>query len=188
MGVGTTNTVFDPALICRVEQFYFREARLLDNRCYVQWLELVDPSIVYTMPNRYIPQADYRLRDTEAFLAVEHELARPVPNAMPLREENYEFLAFKVKRTYRADSWSDNPPARTRRMVSNVEVSCLEDGNYLARSNVYMFYSARGASNHHYTFGREDILRGEGNEFRILRREVVTDEAVVTVPTLTFFF
>lgn len=188
MSVNTVSAGYDPALICRIEQFYYREARLLDNRQYQQWLELLDPSIVYTMPNRYIPHADYSQRETEAFLAVDRELERDGPDALPMREETYQFLAFKAKRTYRADSWSDNPPARTRRMVSNVEVEALGEGNYKARSNVFMFYSSRGANNHLYTLGREDILREDGDQFRVLRREVVTDEALVTVPTLTLFF
>ena len=36
----------------QVEQFYYREARLLDNRQYRQWLLLLSQDIRYLMPSR----------------------------------------------------------------------------------------------------------------------------------------
>lgn len=182
-------TSTDYQLISRVEQFYYREARLLDERCLQQWLGLVDEAMEYSMPSRFVPQPDPKLQDTEAFLSVDRELDR---DASPLRSDGAMGTFARTFRGYKMNGWSESPPPRTRRMISNVEVVALDDDRYETYSNFNMFYSnssiRNGADNHMFTGRRRDVLKDVDGDFKIVKREVVLDMDLITVPTVALIF
>lgn len=176
-------------LISRVEQFYYREARLLDNREAQQWMLLVAEDIIYTLPSRHIPQPDASLRGTEAFQSPDLELERPAPDMSPLREENIFQLAIRIDRLYKVNAWAENPAPRTRRFITNIEVAAgLEDNSYTAYSNFQLLYSRHANDTHTYSGQRRDTLREVDGDFKIARREIILDCNVITVPTLGLIF
>lgn len=171
-----------------IEQFYYREARLLDSRCYTQWLGLLDEDIEYLMPSRHVPQPDPAARGTEDFLAEDRELERRGPAASPLRQENLFQLSIRANRPYKLNAWAESPPPRTRRFINNVEVEILSSVEYRVYSNFQLFYSHHGRDNHTYTGCRRDVLRVTEGALKILSREVIMDWDVITAPTLGLFF
>lgn len=179
--------VSDSQLICHIEQFYYREARLLDNRQYQQWLGLLTEDIDYRIPSRHIATPDPKLRDTEAFHSLEHEIDRGGPYGSPLRVENYFTLAIRVDRAYKVNAWADNPPARTRRYISNVEVFEVDDG-YHTYNNFQLIYSRHDNANFTYTGQRCDTLREVDGELKIASREIIHDWNVIAVPTMGLLF
>jgi len=173
----------------RISQFYYLEARLLDERRYRQWLGLLAEDIVYTLPAHTIAQADPALRGTDDFHSLDHELERPAPDTAPLREENIFQLAIRADRALKANAWAENPAPRTRRVIGNIEVTALEEGDGLdCRSNFLLFYSRHGRDNHTYSGYRHDMLRDVAGELKIARREVILDWNVITAPTVGLFF
>ena len=187
VNVGDAEAVTDSAIICRVEQFYYREARLLDERRYQQWQTLLTEDIEYTIPSRFIATPNPRERGTEAFHDIENELERGGPDAAPLRVENLFHLAIRVERALKVNAWAENPPARTRRFISNVEVYLTADG-YLSYNNFMMTYSRHDDSNHNYSGQRRDILRMVDGELKIAKREIIHDWNIINVPTMGLFF
>lgn len=174
-------------LVGAVEQFYFREARLLDERKYQQWLALLAEDVEYTLPSRHTVFVDSKKRDSEALLNVEQELSQGTD--ANFRSENYLTLSIRVMRAFKINSWTDNPPARTTRFVSNVEVLPGEDPDCLqVFSNILIAYSRHDSDNHTYTARRSDILRRSEDDFKIARREILIDWNVVTGPSLGIFF
>lgn len=171
-----------------LEAFYFREARLLDNRQYRQWLELVSPDIRYQMPARVNSQVDNRLRDQEDMISVERELEGADSMGCPIREESYVHLMLRVERAYKINSWSENPPARTRRIVGNIELVALSDDEHSVLSNFHMHYARPGGDSYLYSGQRRDLLLATGDEFRLRRREVILDYADINLPTLGLLF
>ena len=127
-----------------LEQFYYREARLLDERQYKQWLELCAEDIHYFMPSRCNPQRQHKLRDTEDFLSVDQELQGVDVNSSPLREENILILAMRVDRAYKVNAWGENPPPSTRRLVHNVELVSNQDDELEVRSNFTLHFNRWG--------------------------------------------
>ena len=109
-----------------LERFYFHEARLLDNRQYQQWLALVSEDISYLMPSRINVQVNNRERGNEHMISVERELEGADSMGCPIREETYLHLMVRVERAFKINSWSENPPARTRRLVGNIELMAQE--------------------------------------------------------------
>ncbi len=167
-----------------LERFYFHEARLLDNRQYQQWLALLDPEIEYTMPSRTNRLVDNRERGSEAMISVDRELEGPESMGCPLREERYVHLVVRVERAYKVNAWSENPPARTRRIVGNIELMAEAGEQLSVLSNFHLYYARPGSASFMYSGQRRDTLLQSAEGFRIRRREVVMDYADIDLPTL----
>lgn len=183
----TEPRTIDRNLIADIEQFYYREARLLDDRKFQQWQGLLAEDIRYRVPCRHSPLLDPKKRDSEAFLNVEQELSQGLE--APYRDEDYLMLSIRVMRSFKQNSWSDNPLTRTRRFVSNVEVlPGPQMDTYKVYNNVMISYSRHQQDNHLFTVQRRDLLRKVEEDFRIAGREVIIDWNVVTGPSLGIFF
>ena len=180
--------VIDPGQQRELERFYFYEARLLDGREYQQWLTLVDPEIRYLVPSRVNVQVDNRKRGSELMISVDSELEGPESMGCPVREENYIHLMVRVERAFKINSWSENPPARTRRIVGNIELMQQEENALTVLSNFHLYYDRPGAGSYRYSGQGRDLLLQVGEGFRIREREVVLDYADIAVPTLGLLF
>lgn len=167
-----------------LERFYFHEARLLDNRQYQQWLALVSEDISYLMPSRINVQVNNRERGNEHMISVERELEGADSMGCPIREETYLHLMVRVERAFKINSWSENPPARTRRLVGNIELMAQEGDQWSVLSNFHLYYARPGGDNFMYSGQRRDTLVALDDSYRIKRREVVMDYANIDVPTL----
>jgi 3-phenylpropionate/cinnamic acid dioxygenase small subunit len=178
-----------PELQHEVEQFYYREARLLDGRQYQSWLNLLCAlDIRYVLPGRGNPLVDNAERGQEAMISVERELEGRESAGLPARDESHFHLAMRVRRAYAPNSWAENPPARTRRIIGNVEIHEVADDQLAVTSNFHLFYSRPGTASFLYAGQRRDVLRRGDEGLRIASREVVMDLANIEYPTLGLFF
>lgn len=177
-------------LLVQLNQFYFREARLLDERQYQQWQALLSDKIEYFVPARHVPQLDNRQRETEAFLNREQEFSRVSEGDLepPIRDEKHLHLMIRVMRALKMTAWSENPPARTRRNVSNIELIAEQDNTVTAYSNTLLYYSRHEHTEHLYSYQRRDVLEKNGETFKIVRREVLLDNGVTPAPSAALFF
>lgn len=171
-----------------LERFYAYEARLLDNRLYQRWLGLLSEQITYVVPSRVNRQIDNRERGEEAMISVERELEGADSDGCPLREENFLLLSLRAERAYKVNSWSENPPARTRRLVSNVEL-LARDGEYLVVvSNFHLYYARPDNPSVIYSGQRRDRLLAAADTYCIAQREIVLDYASIELPTVGLLF
>ena len=171
-----------------LERFYYHEARLLDNRQYQQWLGLLCPDISYQVPARPNLMVNNRQRGTEQMISVERELEGADSMGCPLREESYVHLMLRVERAFKVNSWSENPPPRTRRIVGNIELMSREGETLEVISNFHLFYARPGSTDCLYSGQRRDTLLEEGDFFRLRQREVVLDYADINYPTVGLLF
>ncbi len=189
MSTTKTAPLADPALLCTLQQFYYREARLLDERRYMEWHGLLEQSVRYVVLSRFVPAAERQTGsegDDEA-----HNIARETSGVgahdNPMRDENNFQLLMRADRAKKSISWSDNPPPFTRRFVSNVELVAIDGDQLTVRNNLLLYYSRHGRRDV-YTGRREDQLLATDDSYRMLRREVLLDWNVVTGPTVGLFF
>ena len=86
-------------------------------------------------------------------------------------------------------AWAEDPPSRTRHMISNVEV---EPGESEAEVKVYsnfLVYRSRAETEEDFYVGtRRDVLRRVEGGWKIARRRMVLDQAVLTAKNLSVFF
>ena len=93
-----------------VEQLYYQEAELLDDGRYADWLEMLADDLDYWMPTR-----TNRLRRQQALsIAARGEAA--------FYDETKESLAWRIRRFDSGMAWAEDPPSRTRHLVTNVQV------------------------------------------------------------------
>ena len=78
-------------------------------------------------------------------ISVERELEGGDSMGCPIREESYIHLMVRVERAFKINSWSENPPARTRRIVGNVELMSSGSEEYSVVSNFHLYYSRPGS-------------------------------------------
>jgi len=171
-----------------LERFYYREARLLDSRQYLQWLTLLSPEVRYVIPSRVNVQIDNRQRGSEEMLAIENELEGVDGFGNPVRDESYVLLMVRAERAYKINSWSENPPPRTRRIIGNVELMAREGDAVSVLSNFHLNYARPGNADVFYSGQRRDMLMPAKEGYLIQRREVILDYANIEAPTLGLFF
>lgn len=171
-----------------IEQFYYREARMLDDRRFLAWLDLLTADVRYVIPTRHIRLGDPAGRGGDEFHPVEQELGGPEEAA--LREDRLPMLTIRARRALAPNAWAENPPARTRRFITNVEIDGDDFGADEVRvwSNFMLSCSRHGADNHLYNGQRQDRLRRSVDGFRIAERRIVLGWNVVTAPSLALFF
>jgi 3-phenylpropionate/cinnamic acid dioxygenase small subunit len=180
--------IVTPELQLELEQFYYREARMLDGRQYQQWFALLTEDMRYIIPSRTNPLVNNRERGNEDMISIERELEGEDSDGCPIREEGYLQMMIRVERAYKINSWSENPPARTRRIVGNLEI-IADDGDTLTiYSNFHMHYARPGGKNFLYSGQRRDTLLKASGSYKLARREVILDYSNVEYPTLGLFF
>ena len=177
----------DRELHYSIEQFYYYEARLLDGRQYQTWLGLCSPEIEYVMPARTNPLVDNAERGQESMIAVERELEGVESAGSPIRNENFLYLSLRVERSFKPNAWAENPPARTRRIVGNIEIFDVEEDRLSILSSFHLHYARPGSSSFQYAGQRRDQLLRIAEGYKIVRREIIMDIADIELPTLGLF-
>src|ERR1700751_2554422 len=109
-----------------VEQFLYREARLLDERRFHEWLELLTDDIRYWMGNRSnrYPKSSKAIAILDPDRYVEDDLAKE--GKLAILDETKETVSQRVARLYAAMAGAEAPPSRSRHLIPNIEV---EAGN-----------------------------------------------------------
>jgi 3-phenylpropionate/cinnamic acid dioxygenase small subunit len=176
-------------LLREVEQFLYREARLLDERRFRDWLELFADDVRYWMvarSNRY-PKSSKAVailddaRCAENDPAEEHELA--------LLDEDKASLEARVARLDTGMAWAEDPPSRTRHLITNIEIERAEAAGELTVYSNFLVFRSRGETEQDFYIGaRRDVLRHTGGAWKIARRRLVLDQNVLTAKNISIFF
>jgi 3-phenylpropionate/cinnamic acid dioxygenase small subunit len=167
-----------PELQQEIEQFLYHESRVLDERQYEQWYELLADDLHYFMPTRY-----NRLRR-------ESDREFSAPDEAALFDEDKKSIAQRIRRLNTGMAWAEDPPSRTRHMVSNVVIRPRGDGEYEIDC-YYLLYRSRLEREVEIFVGmRHDVLRRCANPagFQIARRTIILDQTVLLARNLSFFF
>src|SRR5271155_1219990 len=110
--------VDDFTLLLRVQQWLYREARILDERRYDLWLGLLDENLRYRIPSRaYIRQG--HVKDFSTW-SVDRELE--APDALPLIDDDFSAMRCRIERLQTGMAWAETPPSMARRLVGNVMI------------------------------------------------------------------
>lgn len=162
-----------------VEQFLFREAALLDNRKFEEWLDVVAEDIRYFMPMR----TNRSRREQHLEYSGDHESA--------YFDDDKTMLRSRVKKLRAPGSWAEDPPSRTRHMVSNVVVEEDLGGGRFLVSSAFLLYRNRVERYVDILAGeRRDVLRRADTAlgFEISARTILLDQATLLSYSLSFLF
>jgi 3-phenylpropionate/cinnamic acid dioxygenase small subunit len=172
-----------------IERFLYREARLLDERRFDEWLALLADDVHYwmaTRANRY-PRHSKAIAILDPDRYVEDDMARD--DELALLDETKETLTGRVRRLDTGMAWAEDPPSRTRHLVTNIEVeaggSPLE---WQAFSNFIVYRTRAETEQDFYVGARRDKLRRVDGDWRIVERKVILDQNVLLAKNVSVFF
>jgi 3-phenylpropionate/cinnamic acid dioxygenase small subunit len=158
----------------RCVDFLIDEAAALDGNRLDEWLSMMHPEIDYRVPIRIT-------RERTAGLGFSDE-------GMHLFE-NHESLSLRVERFATDYAWSEDPPSRTRRFLSNFRVFAVQGSDDLRVHANLLLYRERLAEpgSQLMSAEREDDLRELDGAPKLVRRTVLLDHAVLPTPNLGIF-
>ena len=143
-----------------VEQFLYREARLLDQRHFHQWLELLTDDVHYWMwgrTNRY-PRSSKAISILDPERYVEDDMTKE--DELAIFDEDKHSLGQRVARLDTGMAWAEDPPSRTRHLISNIEVEPGEVAQEIKVYSNFVVYRSRAETEQDFYVGaRRDVLR-----------------------------
>jgi len=156
-----------------VEAFLLKEAELLDELRYREWLELLTPDVHYLAPVR---------------ITREREKGPGLVEGMAHFDEDYASLEMRILRLETEFAWAEDPPSRTRHHVSNIRVGEPKGDEIPVRSYLLLFRS-RGDSPQYDLISceRHDILRRVNGNLKLAKRVIVLDHSSLPTHNLAVF-
>ena len=168
-----------PQLQWELEQFLYAEAALRDQRRFRDWYAHLAEDLRYRMPltfNRLARERDHEYsRDNESFLF----------------DDTKASIHVRLKRLETGMAWAEEPPSRTRHMISNVRVEAggAPDA-YIVHSYFHLYRSRLERQVDHLVGGRTDLIRRAATAlgWEIVKRDITLDQSTVLSNNLSMFF
>lgn len=185
----TVEDYVDIDLFYELTKFYYREADLLDEGRYVDWLECFDDDLLYWAPTR-----TNRLRRQQALSISDYgELA--------FYDETKESLAWRIRRFDTGMAWAEDPPSRTRHLITNLTARHGKDAGEAAgedthtgediieaRTNFLLYRTRLEHEENLFAGTRTDVLRKTDDGFKIYDRRILLDVNVLKSKNISTFF
>src|SRR6266849_8126392 len=150
----------------QIENFLYREARLMDENAYEQWLSLwAGENICYWVPSN-ADEAD-------------------PGEQISIIYDNRKRLEARIKRLASGYAFAQDPKSRMRRVISNIEIDEAPDGIVTTWSN-FALGEFRRSKQDIFVGRTTHKLRPEGDSFKILLKKVLLINSDGFIDNLTF--
>ena len=164
------------ALWLELMPFYIREAWLLDERKFKEWVDLFTDDVLYFMPRRKnVPRREA------------HRELTPLGD-LAILEEDKRYLQMRVARLDTGMAWAEDPPSRTRHLITNIEVTGDAGAELTVHSNFMVYRSRAETEQDFYVGARQDLLRRIDGSLKIARRKLTLDQNVLSAKNVSIFF
>lgn len=160
----------------QIAEFLYEEAWLLDEIRLKDWVARLDIDLRYTCP----------VRQTRSLAQHSQSIVRTVMHF----DETYASIRGRVGRiTDTKSAWAEDPPSRTRRLVTNILVESTEDPDEFEVKSYLLCSRSRFDETTLLMLScvRHDLLRRYDNSFKLARREIIVDQTVLGFPNLAIF-
>lgn len=158
-----------------VEAFLLREARLLDDERWDDWLACLSEAIHYWMPGI----ENRRREDRSGPYKLEH---------MAFFDDGLRELQRRVARFKQPSAWAENPPTRNVHLVTNIEVFAATEADEYIVHSCFINVRSRGLDEQHQITGRrEDIIRREAHGLKLLKRKILIPNAMLLCKNINTF-
>jgi biphenyl 2,3-dioxygenase beta subunit len=164
------------ALQHEIEQYYYTEAALLDDRQYEEWLGLFAEDAHYWMP----------IRRTVTSNELDKEFS--APGGMAFFDDDRMMLGARVKKLATGYSWSEDPPSRTRHLVTNIRIVRDDAGELGVDTNFHLYRTRLNSEEDHWIGSRKDVLRRTPDGLKIVTRHIFLEQTVLLSRNLSSFF
>jgi ethylbenzene dioxygenase subunit beta len=166
----------DWPLYAEVQGFLYHEARLLDGGRYAEWLAVLTDDIHYWMPTIENPLD----------ATVPHRYS---PTALAFFDDDRRMLERRVKKLADRTAWTEVPPTRQCRIISNIEVERTAREDEFNVYSAFVHHRGMGERDEFTMAGRrEDLLRRGADGLKLAKRLIVVDQHVLLARNLNVFF
>jgi 3-phenylpropionate/cinnamic acid dioxygenase small subunit len=111
------------------------------------------------------------------------------PGELALFEDTKQTLVTRVARLRTGMAWGEEPPSRTRHLITNVEVHPDPDPSQLRVRSNFLVYRAQLELDKDFFIGtRDDTLRRVAGVLKIARRTLRMEDVVHDSKSLSIFF
>ena len=148
-----------------IEQLLYREARLMDEGRYDEWLSLWTDDAIYWVP-------------------CNHDDIDPMREVSLIYDDRVR-LGERVDRLKSGSVLAQEPKPRMRRVVSNIEVGARESGETIVQSN-FMLGIARPTGQQVWIGRSIHRLRGGADGLKIAHKKVLLINSDMEMPLLQF--
>lgn len=165
-------------LLAEVSEFLYREADLLDERRYSEWLGLLTDDFTYSMPLRL--NVPYTEADTKG-------ATKPGEDVCWF-DEPKQTIAQRVTQLQTGLHWAEEPVSRVAHLITNIRITEV-DGDDVRLSSRFLVYRNRVADETDFLVGRrEDTLRRDPLDgWKVARRHLLLDQTVLLAKNLSIF-
>ena len=179
MTTTATNAAVERLLFEReIEKFLYREAELLDDRRYNDWIELIAEDIHYHMPVR---------RNVK--FGEQHRENSDSESEISWFDEGKRTLAGRVRQINTGLHWAEEPFSRVRHLITNIQVGELDGDEVPVRSNFYCWTNRLRDEVNVFVGTRQDMLRRDPDTgWKIAKRLILLDQNVLLSKVITTFF
>ncbi|MFT4021136.1 MAG: 3-phenylpropionate/cinnamic acid dioxygenase subunit beta [Acinetobacter sp.] len=160
-----------------ISQFMYAEAQLLDDWNFRGWLDILAEDILYTMKTTTNAQT----RDRRKSIS---------PPSTWIFNDSKHVLERRVAKLETGMSWSEEPPSRTRHLITNIRVEpTAQPDEYSVFTNYLLYRSQKETDIMIYVGKRIDLLRKTEGGFGwlIAKRDITLDQATITSHNITVF-
>lgn len=153
-----------------IEEVLHREAHLLDERRFGEWLELFTDDVEYIMPLR------------------EHVQGKVEPAGHPIIKDDKVMLSIRVAKDQSGQSHVETPKSMTCHLITNIVVDDGVADDELKVVSTFLVRQARKLRDEAWWAGRRrDQFRRVDGRWKISRREVLLDATVLPRGIAIFF-
>jgi 3-phenylpropionate/cinnamic acid dioxygenase small subunit len=166
-----------------IEDFYYHEADLLDERRYRDWLALLAEDITYFMPIR---------RNVKFGQHAARENTKRGEGISWFDEDKWT-LTKRVDQILTGVHYAEEPLSRITHMVSNVQIRGarpeIDEARELDVTSRFLVYQNRVQYETYMFVGRRnDTLRLTETGWKIATREILLEQNILLAKNLTTFF
>ena len=162
----------------QISQFLYREAKMLDDWKFRDWLSILAEDISYTLRTTPNAQTRDRRRSIE-------------PSTTWVFNDTKDLLERRVARLETGMAWAEEPPSRTTHMVSNIMVEATDvEGEYDVYVTYLLYRTQKEKDVTLYCGKRHDKIRKVDSEqgFQIFNRKIILDQVTYNSHNLSVFF
>jgi 3-phenylpropionate/cinnamic acid dioxygenase small subunit len=166
-----------------IEEFLYDEATLLDDRRFDEWLDTLADDLHYFMPMTF---------NVKHGRHAERENTRREQEMSWFNEGKWT-LRKRVEQVQTGVHWAEEPLSRVCRMVSNVQLTAIEDNAQgeleVGVSSRFLTYQNRCEYEQYFFVGdRHDRMRRTADGWKLCRREIQIHQNVLLAKNLSILF
>ena len=169
-------------LTLELQEFFYIEADLLDERRFGEWLQLFTDDVRYWMPL----VRNFQHGQAEREYSHEQEESAWIDEDKTTLRQRVEQLATGIH-------WSEEPISRMSHLVTNVRVlearpDATAPREVVTKSRILVYRNRLQDEVDILIAKRKDTLRRTADGWRVARREIFLDQNVLLAKSLTSFF